>query len=174
MTRNEYRTRAVNGAHHQRRLGQSMVEFALVAPIAIALLTATLSAAWLFFQSSALADGARGGARMSSIQTSLATKNAFGVLCESAAPQSIAAAVAHDAVQLSVNPSQLCAAPGSTTRLIQPNDPNRVNIQVDALPDLANPKTVTVTLTFNAHGIAPPLGINYPLTATSTMPELQG
>ena len=169
---------AAGSTRRARRRGQAMVEFAIVGPVAIGLLTGILSGAWLFFQNSSLADGARGGARMASIETSLYAKNPSGRYCESAMPQTIEQAVAQNAVQLRVNPATLCAAPcppGCTpTQLVQPWDASRVNIIVDASPNLSNPTTVTVTLKYVAHGLAPPLSVTYNMISASTMPALRG
>src|ERR1700676_4898677 len=94
--------------------GQSMVEFALVFPIAIVLCLGIISGSYLFFQSSTLSDGARAGARMATLETSLQDTSPTGcVLClsgsgESTAATTIEAAVAKAAPQLVINSNRLC------------------------------------------------------------------
>ena len=156
--------------------GQSLVEFAIVCPIAILIVLAILSGSWLFFQNEAVVDGSRGGARAASIATSLYKDDGTGTgtYCESSAPTTIAFAVAHAAPQLTVNPSILCTSGGSTTHLqAKTAAPGKASITVDATPSLAAPTSVTVTVSYSAQGLAPPLNRSFTFTASSVQPMLK-
>jgi hypothetical protein len=164
--------------------GQSLVEFAIVCPIAILIVLAILSGSWLFFQNEAVVDGSRGGARAASIEgpapgstaPGLYTETPLGsgTFCESGYPTTIAYAVAHAAPQLSVNPSILCASVGSQTHMVaQTAAPGKASITVDATPSLSAPASVTVTVSFSAQGLAPPLNRSFTFTASSVQPMLK-
>lgn len=157
-------------ASRQASRGQGLVEFAFVAPIALVVITGIFVSCFLFFQNSAVTDGATAGSRMASIETSLVTV-VGAQICESNLPISIEAAVAQAAPQLKVNPARLCET--SATHLSQGTVvTNEANITVDATPNLAGPTTVTVTVSFSGKGIAPPLTATYSMNATSTVPVL--
>lgn len=155
------------------RRGQGTVEFALVFPLVAVTLLGLISASWLFFQSSALADGARSGVREATLETSLDQAHG-GQNCESGSPLPIETAVAKAAPELAVNPSPLCYTPspgsGRATTLTQAPDPHRVSITVVAMPSLANATTVTVTVSYPGQGVAPPLSGMFPMTASSQLP----
>jgi Flp pilus assembly protein TadG len=162
--------------HRRRRSmsGQSLVEFAIVCPIAILIVLAILSGSWLFFQNEAVVDGSRGGARGASVESNLYVDDGTGTFCESSAPTTIAFAVAHAAPQLAVNPSILCTSGGSTTHLqAKTAAPGKASITVDATPSLAAPTSVTVTVSFSAQGLAPPLNRSFTFTASSVQPMLK-
>jgi Flp pilus assembly protein TadG len=159
--------------------GQSLVEFALVCPIALTLVLGILSGSWLFFQHEAVSDGARSGARAAAIATSL-TDPRTGQPCESGSPIRIAAAVSRAAPQLPVNPGLLCAVGGSTTHLQQAPVTGTASITVDAVPSasapgnsLLTPKEVTVTVTYAAQGLAPPLTRTFTFSSSSLQPIIQ-
>jgi Flp pilus assembly protein TadG len=157
--------------------GQSLVEFAIVCPIALVVVFGILSGCWLFFQSEAVSDGARGGARSAAIATSLnaETPVGSGTFCESRAPGTIAAAVAWAAPQLAVDPALLCAPAGNRTHLenLGGTPAGTASITVDATPSLAAPTAVTVTVSYGAKGLAPPLTRTFTFTAASVQPILQ-
>jgi len=169
------------GAPRSRRrratTGQSLVEFAIVCPIAIVAILGILSGSWLFFQNEAVTDGARGGARAAAIATSLyrETPSGSGVFCESGAPHTIAAGVSASAPQLPVDSALLCAPTGSTTHLQDTSGTpaGKAAITVDATPSLAAPTSVTVTVTYSAKGLAPPLTRTFTFTSASAQPVLQ-
>jgi Flp pilus assembly protein TadG len=163
--------------------GATIVEFALIAPLAFMLLFGLLSACWLFYQSSAIQDGATAGARTASIETSLALQDGPGgpgaggldpgLYCESGSPTLIEQAVARAAPTLKINSANLCASSTPATQLTQtPNDPTAANITVTCNGSCAAPTKVRVSITFNGNGIAPPLNFTYPISATSKVPVL--
>jgi Flp pilus assembly protein TadG len=154
--------------------GQGLVEFAIVCPIAILLVLAILSGSWLFFQNEAVVDGSRGGARAASIASSLVKDDGTGTLCESGAPTTIAYAVGRAAPQLPVDQAMLCAIGGSKTHL-QAKSPaaGKATVTVDAAPSLATPTSVTVTVSYSATGLAPPLTRTFTFSASSVQPVLQ-
>jgi len=149
-----------------------MIEFILVLPVALTVLFGLLAACWLFYQNSALHDGASGGARAASIETSLAYPTS-GKYCESGQPVSIEQAVANAAPDLKINMGQLCAATQSATQLTQSSTVNGdVNITLTCGGTCAAPTTASVTLTLNTQGIASPLNLTYNMSATSEVPML--
>ena len=134
--------------------GAALVEFAVVFPIVMALLFGLISLFYLGFQNSALHNGASAGSRAASIQTSLMTPNG-GQYCESSQPASIEQTVAHAAALLPVNPAPLCATTSNATQLTQtPAVANKVNITVTCGNNCSAPTSVSVSLTYNAKGIA--------------------
>jgi Flp pilus assembly protein TadG len=163
--------------------GQGLVEFAIVCPIAILIVLAILSGSWLFFQNEAVVDGSRGGARAASIEGPAPGTSSpglysdptnSGTFCETGYPTTIAFAVAHAAPQLAVNPSILCASVGSQTHMVEKTAaPGKASITVDATPTLAAPASVTVTVSFSAQGLAPPLNRSFTFTASSVQPMLK-
>ena len=148
----------------------------MVFPVVAILCLGLISAAWLFFQTSALTNGARGGSRMASIETALTstTGPCGSIPGESGTPETIATAVQHATTQVKVNPLPLCMETGSSTHLIQQNSPTLANITVDLTYD--NTKTppelidVTVTVTQTIKGFAPPLNGTYHVSAQSESP----
>ncbi|MGH7722523.1 MAG: TadE family protein [Candidatus Dormibacteria bacterium] len=164
-----------SGRRRRRRShGQGLVEFALIAPVALLVIVGIVVGCLLFFQSSAVHDGATAGARMASIETSLIAPlplaecaSGYG---ESGTPMSIEKAVAQAAPGLKVNTAALCKT--SSSQLMQTPQANVANITVTANTDLGGPRTVTVTVSFAGQGIAPPLTSTYAMSATSTVPVL--
>jgi TadE-like protein len=167
--------------------GQSMVEFALVFPMAMVLCMGIIAGAYLFFQSSAVSDGARGGARMASIETSLQDATATGGgKCssgsgESLLPMPIGSAVSLAAPQLRINPNQLCkntafvATPAHPYELTQASaGGGYANIIVDVTYDTTqNPvalTAVTVTVSDAVSGLSFPLASTFPMSGQSTDP----
>jgi Flp pilus assembly protein TadG len=162
-------TESRRASRHASR-GQGLVEFAFVAPIALVVITGIFVSCFLFFQNSAVTNGATAGSRMAPIETSLVTV-VGAQICESSLPISIEAAVAQAASQLKVNPARLCET--SATHLSQRTVvANEANITVDATTDVAGARWVTVTGSFSGTGIAPPLTATYAMTAKSTVPVL--
>jgi hypothetical protein len=163
-----------------------MVEFALVFPIAIMLCLGIIAGSYLFFQSSTISDGARAGARMASIETSLQDTGAGGGgKCssgsgESTVPETIASAVARAAPQLTINPNQLCTDGSYTGTPVHPYQLTQaaagsvgnitVQVTMDTSKTPAALTAVTVTVTFSSNGIAWPLRVLYPLSGHSTSP----
>jgi Flp pilus assembly protein TadG len=158
---------------HGDEAGASLVEFALVAPVAFMLLFGLFSACWLFYQSSAIGDGATAGARAASIETGLVSVPVGSNFCESNLPTPIEAAVAKAAPALKVNNARLCTTSGDNTGpLTQSFQANSAAITVTCTPGCAVPTKVTVTVNFTGHGIAPPLNLTYPMHASSQVPIL--
>ncbi|HEY2705145.1 MAG TPA: TadE family protein [Candidatus Dormibacteraeota bacterium] len=148
--------------------GQSLVEFALIGSLAIVVIAGTIAGAYLFFMNSAVGSAARGGSRWATIETGLYTGPA-GSICESGLPDTIVHAAQASGNVLPVNPAHLCAV--SATELQQsPVDPTRANIVVDALPSLASPSCVTVTVTYLSKPVAVPFLGTITLQAHSSMP----
>ncbi|MEO8898071.1 MAG: TadE family protein [Candidatus Dormibacter sp.] len=164
-----------------------MVEFALVFPIAMTLCMGIIAGAYLFFQSSALSDGARGGARMASIETALQDASGTGGgkcasgFGESLLPMPIGSAVSLAAPQLKVNPNQLCkntafvGTPAHPYELTQASaGTGFANITVDVTYDTTqNPvalTAVTVTVSDQISGLSFPLASTFPMSGQSTDP----
>jgi len=148
---------------------QSMVEFSLVAPFFFAMLFGLIGVGWLFFQSAAISDAARGAAREATIETSLADSSG----CESGSPISIQKAAQNAANILPVDQNQLCASSGSTTTLVQaPAGGNAAQITVYSfLPGgLAHPGTIRVSVTYKPLPFL--FGTNLTFTSSSTLPTL--
>jgi len=155
----------------------------MVFPVVAILCLGLISAAWLFFQTSALTNGARGGSRMASIETSLTSATSgncggdptvYQDEGESGTPDTVAAAVQHATTQLQVNQHPLCMAAGSSTHLIQTKQsPTQANITVDLTYNTDSPPElidVTVTVTQTISGFAPPLNQTYHVSAQSESP----
>ncbi|HUY23467.1 MAG TPA: TadE/TadG family type IV pilus assembly protein [Acidimicrobiales bacterium] len=163
--------------------GATLVEFALVAPIAFMLILGIIAGCYLAYQNSALHDGATAGARAASIETSLvalgptnaawAVGSTTGMYCESGLPLPIERAVAGNAPLLKVNPAPLCATSSTATQLTQsPAIVGDVNITVTCGGTCAAPTSTAVALAFSTKGIAEPLGITYSMSANSQVPVL--
>jgi Flp pilus assembly protein TadG len=157
--------------------GATLVEFALVFPIAMLLICGIIAGCYLAYQNSALHDGATAGARMASIETNLATLQSSGPnagsYCESGAPTPIEKTVAQAVPLLTVNPAQLCGSSAAATELTQiPPVNGDVNITVVCGGTCASPTSTAVDLSYGAKGIAAPLGLTYNMSATSQVPVL--
>ncbi|HVA02779.1 MAG TPA: TadE/TadG family type IV pilus assembly protein [Acidimicrobiales bacterium] len=153
--------------------GATLVEFALVAPLVFLLIFGLIGGSYLAFQNASLHDGATAGARMASIETSLVTQDAPNQYCESGSPTSIEQAVKGAAPLVKVNPAPLCATSATPTELTQGQTVDGdVNITVICGGTCDAPTSTTVTLTFDAKGIAAPFGLTYHMTATSQDPVL--
>jgi Flp pilus assembly protein TadG len=174
--------------HHRtaRRRGEdgaTLVEFALVAPIAFMLILGIVAGCYLAYQNSALHDGATAGARTASIESSLVASsptNALwpagattGMHCESGVPTPIEKTVADNAPLLKVNPAPLCSTSSNPTQLTQaPAVNGDVNITVVCGGSCAAPTSTSVELAFTTHGLVQPLGITFNMSATSQDPVL--
>jgi len=162
--------------------GATLVEFALVAPIVFLMIFALIGGSYLAFQSSSLHDGATAGARMASIESSLASPESAqqlqqtgtaGLVCESDQPNSIEKAVSGSAPLVPVNPAPLCATSGAANELAQyPTVPGDVNIVVNCGGTCAAPTSTSIVLTYSAKGIVAPFGLTYNMKATSQDPPL--
>ena len=152
--------------------GSALIEFVLVVPIALAVLFGLIGACYLFFQNSALHNGASAGARAASIETSLATPTG-GKYCESGQPAPIEQTVAKAAIDLPINTATLCASTQTATQLTQsPTVAGKVNITVTCGGNCSAPLSASVTLTYTAAGFTAPMGLSYSMSATSQVPEL--
>jgi Flp pilus assembly protein TadG len=152
--------------------GQAIVEFALVAPVVFLFLFGLISGCFLFFQNSSLHDGASAGARMASVENSLALQQTSGPYkgdyCESDQPASIEQTVAQAAPGLTVNMGRLCTTNPVGAQLTQSTSPaNEVDITVTCGGTCANPSSVTVSLVVDAQGLVFPLPFTYVMRATS-------
>lgn len=100
---------------HRVQRGQSVVEFALVAPIFFAVLFGIIASGWLFFQNSAVSDAAQGSAREALVESPLVQYPASGPyksdLCESGSPRTVVAAAQQAANILPIDPNPLCNLP---------------------------------------------------------------
>jgi Flp pilus assembly protein TadG len=146
-----------------------MVEFAIVFPVALIVIIGTIAGSFLFFQSEAVTNGARCGARWATIETSLYVASGPN-FCESGNPDTIINAVKKSANILNVNTTALCTVGGSTTELQQTNDPTKANIVVDAIPSLASPTCITVTVTYKANPLSLPFRTQITLRGYSSAP----
>lgn len=77
----------------RRRSGATIVEFALVVPILIAIMLAVMEAGWLIKNNMQVANGAREGARAASIGKS--TANVKALVAKRAAPLEVTTTVQH-------------------------------------------------------------------------------
>jgi Flp pilus assembly protein TadG len=156
--------------------GATLVEFALVAPLVFMVIFGLIAGSFLAFQNASLHDGATAGSRMASIESSLVKQVAPTLYCESGTPTSIEKAVSGAAPLVSVNPAPLCATSATATQLTQttqnPAIDGDVNITVTCGGTCAAPTSTTVSLAFDAKGIAAPFGLTYNMTATSQDPVL--
>jgi len=163
--------------------GATLVEFALVAPIAFMLLFGIIAGCYLAYQNSALHDGATAGARAASFETSLAASaptnpdwpasSTDGLYCESGSPAPIERTVAANAPLLKVNPAPLCSTSADPTQLTQsPAVTGDVNVTVTCGGSCAAPTSTTVALTLTTQGLVAPLGISYTMSASSDVPVL--
>jgi Flp pilus assembly protein TadG len=151
-----------------------MVEFALVSPIALLVLFGSIAGSYLFFQSEAVNNGARGGARWATIQAGISpatylytNTGANKPFCESSAlTTTIVTEVRKAAPILPLNGGRLCTpavgAAFSTTELRQPIDNSKAYIVLDALPTLSSPNCITISVVY----VAPSLGKPLPATIT--------
>jgi Flp pilus assembly protein TadG len=149
-----------------------MVEFALVFPIAMVVLLGLLTGSFLFFQNSAVSDAARGGSRWATIETGLSVSGTAGCgskAGESAQPDTIVNQVKKSANILPVNSAPLCAS--SATEMQQtPLDLSKANIVVEALPSLANPVCVTISVTYVTKPFSMPFAKTLTMSAHSSSP----
>jgi len=139
----------------------------MVAPVIFLLLFGLISASYLFYQNSALHDGASAGARTASIESSLTSNGG----CESGQPLSIEKSVAQAAPLLTVNPAALCSN-GATQLTQTPNVAGDVNITVTCGTSCAAPTSVSVALVYASKGIVSPLNLTYTMQASSQVPML--
>jgi len=161
--------------------GATLVEFALVAPVAFMLIFGIIAGSFLVYQNSALHDGASAGARMASIETSLVKPTVVGgttLYCESGMPISIEKAVAQAAPLLTVNTAPLCSTSPTPAQLTQAPVNGEVNIIVTcggpggSAGTCDSPASTQLSLTFRTRGIAAPIGLTYNMTASSQDPVL--
>ncbi len=158
-------------ARSRDEAGATLVEFALVAPLVFLLIFGLIAGSFLAFQNASLHDGATAGSRMASIESNLVAQDGPNLYCESGTPQSIEKAVSGAAPLVSVNQAPLCASSSTATVLTQnPNVDGKVNITVTCGGSCAAPTSTTVSLAFDAKGIAAPFGLTYNMTATSQDP----
>ncbi len=142
------------------------MEFSLVAPIFFAMLTGLIGVGWLYFQSVAVANAARAGAREATIETSYANPT-----CESGKPDSIehVAQLSANIVQVDQNP--LCATHPVTNpnELFQVPSGNTATITLTAHGGgLSSPTLITVTVTY--YPLPFLFGRNLKFESSSTLP----
>ena len=157
------------GQRHRGQGAQSVVEFSLVAPFFFAMLFGLIGVGWLFFQSAAISDAARGAAREATIETSLSDSSG----CESGTPLSIQKAAQNAANIVPVDQNPLCTSSGSATTLVQaPTAGNTAQLTVYAFPPggLAHPGTIKVTVAYKPLPFT--FASNLTFTASSTLPTL--
>ncbi|HZS15529.1 MAG TPA: TadE family protein [Candidatus Dormibacteraeota bacterium] len=158
-------------ARRRGHRGQTLVEFALVGTVAVFVLTGIIAGALLYFQNEAVGNGARSGSRYAAVESTLYSSSSGTVTCEGGSPDSIVDQVGKAMTTVPVNKAPLCAV--SSTELQQtPVDPGKANIVVDALPSLAAPSCVTVTVTYRSQPIAVPMVGPITLEGFSSMPFL--
>jgi Flp pilus assembly protein TadG len=170
--------------------GQSVVEFALVAPIFFAVLFGIIAAGWLFFQNSAIADAAQGGAREALVENPLVQNPTSGPytadLCESGSPRAILAAAQQAANILRLDPNPLCNLPTPNpackfTVSQAPDALTQTPVAGDASVCLLVTKgtlsswtTIAVTVVYVAHPLEPLLGASVRLTSASIINQQSG
>lgn len=174
----------------RNRNGQSVVEFALVAPLFFALIFGIIAAGWLFFQNSAVSDGAQGGAREALVENPLVQKPTSGPymadLCESGSPRAITAAVQQAANILTMDPNPLCQlatpnpacnftsaqAADALTQTPVPGDATVCLLVTNGT--LTSWTTIAVTVVYVAHPLEPLLGSSVRLTSGSIINQQAG
>ncbi|HEY6537486.1 MAG TPA: TadE/TadG family type IV pilus assembly protein [Candidatus Dormibacteraeota bacterium] len=144
--------------------GQGLVEFALVAPIFLAVVFGVIAASYLFFQNTAVNSGAQGGAREVLVHTTLVSGG-----CETSTPELIETAVQKAANILPVDTNQLCVSGSDPNELVQTPQSGTASITVVGNPSLSSPVSFTVTVTYLAHPLEPLLGTQILLKSTSTL-----
>ncbi|MGH7640614.1 MAG: TadE/TadG family type IV pilus assembly protein [Candidatus Dormibacteria bacterium] len=168
---------------HRKSRGQSIVEFSLVAPIFFALLFGIIACGVLFFQNSAVSDGAQGGAREALVETPLVQKPASGpyagLNCESGSPRSITAATQQAANILALDPNPLCnlATPNPACNFTVGQEPNALSqtpVPGDATVcllvtsgSLSSWTTIKISVVYDAHPLEPLLGNEITLRSAS-------
>ena len=141
--------------------GQTMVEFAFVFPLVLAMIVAMITGAFLFFQNQALNNATRAAARWASIESApSAGACETGNPTDSAGKKQTAVTKAQQGAGLvPVNPAQLCPANGSTTEMTQGGYYlNKANIVLDASPSLLQPECVTVSIVYQPPSLPGPWG----------------
>ncbi len=166
-----------------RSRGQSVVEFALVAPLFFALLFGIIAAGWLFFQSSAVNDAAQGGAR----DAIVINFNGSGLIldgssCASGLPVAVQVAAQRAANILPVNPGNLCQVSaggsfcpntGGNTLLSQTAVTGDANIRMCVVGGVGSASSYSVEVTYIAHPLEPLLGASVDLKSISTLAAQQ-
>jgi hypothetical protein len=153
-----------------------MVEFALIFPIAVIVLFGAITGSYLFFQSEAVNNGARGGSRWATIKSEnspgyLFTNIGAGVSCESNVNSTTVVTEVRKAANIvPLNTGRLCNTGGSTTELRQPIDNTKAYIVLDALPSLAAPQCITVSVVYAAPSLGPPFPKSITLEGHSGAP----
>lgn len=146
-----------------------MVEFALVLPLILLFLMGVIAGSYLFFQSDAVGNGSRGGSRMATLESNLYSGVSPAPICEEGKPDTILNAVKRSANILPLNAGALCAT--SSTRLQQTSiDQTKAYVIVDALPSLASPECVTVTVIYKAPSLPGPFPKNVTMVGHSGAP----
>jgi Flp pilus assembly protein TadG len=133
-----------------------------------------IAASWAFYQTSAITDATREGARAAQIEALVAAGVGTGLLngtCEVAMPKSVAAAAQEAAPAVTINQARLCTTgPTDTTTLTQTPASSEGNITVVASPTLTAPTSVTVSITYSTKGLAFPLNHLISFNTSSTDP----
>lgn len=155
--------------------GQTLVEFALVAPIFFAVVFGVIASGWLFFQSEAVSSAAQSGAREALVENFTATT---GQTCEdpSSGVISVEAAAQHAASLIPVDTNALCGAIGETTacpndntlscqELTQTAQNGTAQLTIYAEPNFTVPSYFVVDVSYQAHPFAP--FVQQPISLTS-------
>lgn len=143
----------------------------MVGTVTVLVLSGIIAGALLYFQNEAVSNAARSGARFAGVETTLYSSSSGTLTCEGGAPDSIVDQVGKGITIVPVNKAPLCAV--SATELQQtPVDPDKANIVVDALPSLASPSCVTVSVYYRSQPIAVPMVGPILLGGVSSMPFL--
>ncbi|MGH7641570.1 MAG: TadE family protein [Candidatus Dormibacteria bacterium] len=165
-----------------RGRGQSVVEFALVAPIFFAVIFGIIAAGWLFFQNSAVSNAAQGGARESLVEVPLVQKPTTGAYtadeCESGTPRAITAAAQQAANILPLDPNPLCNLPTPNPAcnytsgeyadaLSQTAVAGDASICLLVQGGFTTWTQITVTVVYVAHPLEPLLGSSVDLSSSS-------
>ncbi|HZT97316.1 MAG TPA: TadE family protein [Chloroflexota bacterium] len=145
--------------------GQGVVEFALVFPIFIMLLFGLFNGAWLFFQQESINNAARSAAREAAILNPLFEAGGAGGCSSTYGEPSVAQAspampieraAQQGSALVPINTSILCAAGGtSATMTSSTSQAGTATVTVTASPILDSANTVSATVTFTAHPLAP-------------------
>ncbi len=142
-----------------------MIEFALVFPIFLMLVFGLFNGTWMYFQQESVVNGARSAAREAAILNPLfEAGTASGCSSKYGEPSSaqaspatpIETAAQQGSALVTINSSTLCATSGTATSMTSSaTQSGTATLTVTASPTLDSANTVTVTVTYVAHPLAP-------------------
>jgi hypothetical protein len=174
------------GRQRRRRNGQAMTEFALILPIVIFIIWSLIYGGFLFIQNEEIVSSARAAARAGSIEyvqkTIFGVSKPGGVYCEAppqpGAPNNwMALAVDTSSTSIPLSTVNMCTPPGTTLTqpvitMTQSPPPGPGQVQITAVITQPSGQTpnVTVTVTYQEKGLAPPFNSTFIMKGQSQDP----